>query len=203
MPRPRVYDASDLAQDMVERFNDRPVEYTENLRHSWPSKMQNVGDSLAVAYASNKWKPKNKQGKREMELYKHLAESRNRALVRPGVLFDYHRPNQRWRVRGPMVSLAGCPMPREYAILGLFEELDLALYTKGTNKRPGFPDDEDEGVVKVTFKHAMLAGSYMLWSEVYEDADDEPFIFVYTKSSGILVIVVGEELDVKKDGIVG
>ena len=188
---------------MVETFNDRPVEYIENLRHRWPSRMQNVGDSLALAYASNKWKPKDRNGKRELEIYKHLAESRNRALVRRGALHDFYRPNQRWNVRGPMVSLGDCPMPRQYAILGLFEEIDLQLYVGGTNKWPRFGDGRDDGVVKVTFKHAMLAGSYMRWSEVYEDRNDQPFIFVYTRSAGIQVIVVGDELDVKKDGIVG
>lgn len=202
MPR-RVYDAQDLAIGMTERFNDRPWEYREELPFSWPSHMQNVGDSLAVAYESDKWKPRGKNGHRQTELYKHLAESRNRVLVRPGFLRDETKPNRTWPTRGPMVSLADAPMPREFSILGLFEEIDLHLYTKGTNKRPAFSDQKERGVVGVCVRHGMLGGSYLRWSEIDEDREDQPFLFVYTPSSGVCIIVVGEELDVLKDGIVG
>ena len=201
--RPRVYDAEDLSRDMVERFNDRPVEYIANLRYGWPSKMQNVGDSLAVAYDSDKWKPKGKNGKRESELYKHLAESRNRALVKPRLLHNQYHPNKRWPVKGRMVSLAEVPMPQHFAILGLFEEVNLQLYTQGTKQRPAFSDDKDEGIVKVKLRHGMLGGSYLRWSEMYEDANDQLFLFVYTKSAGVCIVVVGDKLDVHRDGIIG
>lgn len=203
MPRVRVYDAEELARGMTETFKDRPVERREKLPFSWPNKMRNVGDSLAVAYASNKWKPKDKKGRRDLELYKHLAESRNRVLVRPGLLRDEYRPNKRWPTRGPMVSLADIPLPRHFAILALFEEINLQLYTSGTNRKPGFSGDRDDGIVSARVRHGMLGGSFFRWSEVYEDEEDEPFIFIYTRSSGVEIIVVGEKLDVKRDGIVG
>jgi hypothetical protein len=171
MPR-RVYDAQDLAIGMTERFKDRPWEYQEELPFSWPTYMQNVGDSLAVAYDSDKWKPKGNGGKREGELYKHLAESRNRALVQPG-------------------------------LLRLFEEINLQLFTKGTNRSPAFSDDKDEGVVGVRVRHGMLGGSYIRWSELYDNEKDQPFLFVYTRAAGVCIIVVGDDLDVHKDGIVG
>jgi hypothetical protein len=199
----RVYDAQDLAIGMTERFNDRPWEYTEELPFSWPTYMQNVGDSLAVAYASDKWKSKSKNGKREGELYKHLAESRNRALVQPELLRDEYKPNRKWPTKGPMVSLSKVPLPQHFAVLGLFEEIDLQLYTKGTNRKPAFSDDKDEGVVGVRVRHGMLGGSYIRWSELYDDEKDQPFLFVYTRTSGVCIIVVGDSLDVKKDGIVG
>jgi hypothetical protein len=202
MPR-RVYDAQDLAIGMTETFNDRPWEYREELPFSWPSYMQNVGDSLAVAYASDKWKPKGSNGKRESELYKHLAESRNRALVQPALLRDEYKPNKPWPTKGPMVSLAQVPLPQHFAVLGLFEEIDLQLYTKGTNRKPAFSDDKDEGVVGVRVRHGMLGGSYIRWSELYDDEKDQPFLFVYTRAAGVCIIVVGDSLDVKKDGIVG
>jgi hypothetical protein len=199
----RVYDAQDLAIGMTERFNDRPWEYREELPFSWPTYMQNVGDSLAVAYASDKWKPKGKNGKREGELYKHLAESRNRALVQPGLLRDEYKPNRKWPTKGPMVSLSKVPLPQHFAVLGLFEEIDLQLYTKGTKRNPAFSDDKDEGVVGVRVRHGMLGGSYIRWSKLYDDEKDQPFLFVYTRASGVCIIVVGDSLDVKKDGIVG
>jgi hypothetical protein len=199
----RVYDAEQLAIGMTERFNDRPWEYEERLPFSWPKYMQNVGDSLAVAYASDKWKPKDGRGKREQELYKHLAESRNRALVQPGLLRDEYKPGKRWPTRGPTVSLVEVPLPQHFAVLGLFEEINLQLFTKGTNKRPEFSDDKDEGVVGVRVRHGMLGGSYIRWSELNDGDRDEPFLFVYTRSAGVCIIVVGDKLDVHKDGIVG
>ena len=45
----------------------------------------------------------------------------------------------------------------------------------------------------------MIAGSYLKSRK----RKKEPFLFVYTERDGILMIVVGEELDVEKDGIVG
>ena len=164
MGRLRTYDAEDLAIGMTERFNDRPWEYREELPFSWPSHMKRVGDSLAIAYASDKWKPKGNNGKRERELFKHLAESRNRALVQPGLLRDERSPDSAWPTKGPTVSLVDVPMPRHYAILGLFEEINLQLYTEGTNRRPRFSDDKDEGVVGVRVGHGMLGGSYIRWS---------------------------------------
>lgn len=202
MTRPRVYEARDIARGMREAFADRPVEYEEHLPHEWPSALQNVGDSLAVAYGSDKWRDPNPSGERGIELYKHLAESRNRALVKPGLLRDFYRPNRSWPVRGPMVALGELPMPDSYALLGLFEEADLQLYGVGDDGSPSFGASPDEGIVKITVRHGMLGGSKIRWSRVRR-GEDEPFLFVYTRRDGVLLIVVGEKLDVEKDGIVG
>jgi hypothetical protein len=199
--RRRVYDAQDLATGMVETFNDRKSEYTQKMNFSWPRALQNVGESLAVAYASDKWKPKSNSSKREQELYKHLAESRNRAFCRNGLLHDFYKPNRSWPVRGPRITFSDCPMPRHFAILGLFEEADIQLYTAGTKTDPKIVGDD--GIVKVTVKHGMLGASKMLWSVEDPSEKDEPFLFVYTKSAGVLMVIVGDELDVRKDGIVG
>ena len=212
MGRVKVYEAEDLAQSMVEDFNARPWEYQDNhdVAEFWPAYMHNVGDSLAVAYASDKWKAKN-SGKRKSELYKHLAESRNSALVRRGLLVDFYEPNSHWDVIGPTVSLEPCPMPAHFAILGLCEEVDLQLYTDGTDSDPGFGEG-DTGVVKVTVRHGIVGGGIMQFSKGGDagacdlkagNRDDQPFIFVYTKTEGVQIIIVGDDLDVKKDGIVG
>jgi hypothetical protein len=92
-------------------------------------------------------------------------------------------------------------MPRHFAILGLFEEADIQLYTAGTKTDPKIVGDD--GIVKVTVKHGMLGASKMLWSVEDPSEKDEPFLFVYTKSAGVLMVIVGDELDVRKDGIVG
>jgi hypothetical protein len=58
-------------------------------------------------------------------------------------------------------------------------------------------------VVKVTVRHGMLGGSKIRWSEKYDDMADQPLLVVYTASDGPLVVIVGEELEIEADGIVG
>jgi hypothetical protein len=186
---------------MRETFADRPVESTEKFKFGWPSTMQNVGDSLAVAYASDKWKPKGKSGVREVELYKHLAESRNRLLATKDVIVDYDDHSKAWPVRGPNVSLASCPMPEHFAVLGLFEEIVIQLHDAGDDAKPRFTRNPD--IIHVSVKHAYLGGSYVQWSQIDSSRRDEPFIFVYTKSDGVMFVIFGDKLDVEKDGIVG
>jgi len=194
---PKVLDAEEMAANLRKTFQAAEPEYEYHLPFSWPSTMQNIGDSLAVAYNSDKWKKKG-----QMELYKHLAESRNRALVVPGLLHDFYSPGKRVKVRGPMVSLHGVPLPKHFAVLALFEEVDLKLYTDGTDDAPRFGSKKDEGVVKVTVRHGMLGASKILWSREGK-GKDQPFLFVYTEKDGVLMLIVGEELDVEADGIVG
>ena len=191
-----MYDARALAKNMRERFVDRPVEREFRLPFVWPASMHAVGDSLAVAYSSDKWQKPGPDGRREILDYKHLAESRNHILVRPGLLKDFYRPSRPYPVVGPIVALP-TPMPNAFAVLGFFEEVNLQLYVEGTDDEPGF-GGEDEGVVKVTVRHGMLGGSYLKGHR-----GKEPFLFMYTPSDGVLMIVVGEKLDVEKDGIVG
>jgi hypothetical protein len=195
-----VYDAHDIAARMRETFVDRAVERKLPYNWRWPTQLQNVGDSLAVAYASDKWEPKDRSGKRKMELYKHLAESRNRCLAERGVLVDYYE-REPWPVIGPTVSFAGgsVAMPNTFALLGLFEELCLQLHTEGDDASPDFGADEDDGVVHVAVRHALLGGSMMR----HRDGKLRPFLFVYTKKEGVKFIVVGDQLDIEKDGIVG
>jgi hypothetical protein len=199
--RPRVIDASDIAKSILTTFNDREVEYEVKLKHGWPMLMQHVGDSLAIAYASDKWQKPGANGKRFVELYKHIAESRNHAFTVPGLLHDFYKPTSGWPSIGPYVSLQRVPLPQHFAILGLFREADLKLHTQGTDDEPDFGEGEDDGIVKVTCGHAMLGASKVLWSE--DGGKDEPFLFVYTERDGVLMLFVGEELDVEKDGIVG
>jgi hypothetical protein len=194
--RVRVYESQEIAKNIREVFMDRPPKGETDLPFGWPNSWQHVGDSLAVAYASDKWK---KPGK--YELYKHLAESRNRALVRPGFLKDYYHSNGGWPVIGPEVSLAGTPMPKHIAVLGYFEEADLQLHTGGTDEHPKLGRGDD-GVVKVSVGHAMLGASKIRW-DVRGREKAQPFLVVYSPSKGPFMLIVGEELDVERDGIVG
>lgn len=200
--RPLIIDAESIGRRYRETFTDKPVKEKVELPFSWPARLQHVGDSLAVAYASDKWK---KDG--DYDLYKHIAEAPNRVLVVPGFLCSYDRQERRWPTIGPMVSYARVPMPRHFAVLGLFEEADLHLFAAGTDKEPRFGPKKDDGVVKVILRHGMLGASKIRWSARGQQKD-QPFIFVYTEPrgadrGGVVMIIVGDELDVEKDGIVG
>lgn len=197
-PRVRMYDAESIAKNIRETFTAKPSKKRTPFDFQWPAKMHHVGDSLAVSYASDKWKDDG-----DFDVYKHIAESRNVAFCVPGFLRDFDDPAQPWQTIGPMVDFTNVPMPEHFAVLGYFEEADLALHTEGSNARPGFSSDENEGVVKVTVRHGMLGASKILWSQTDSSREDEPFLFVYTNTHGVLMIIIGDELDVEADGIVG
>lgn len=204
--RVRTYDAADMAAKMRETFTDRPVAVEEDFDFDWPEELQHVGDSLGVAYSSDKWKPKRRNGKRDLELYKHVAESRNRILCCPDIVhwdkrWDSGTSEKQVRCIGPTVSFADgvTMMPDSFAILGLFKEANVVLHVAGSEDKPAFGKNDDDGVVTLTVKHGMLAGGKIkLGRGVLR-----PFIFVYTPEDGVLFIILGDELDVEKDGIVG
>jgi hypothetical protein len=195
--RPRVLEAHEIAANLRTTFTDKPLKRDRQYHFSWPTLWQHIGDSLAVAYASDKWKDDG-----EFELYKHLAESPNRVLCIPHFLYTYRQPRRPIEVVGPTISLAGVPMPKHFALLGYFEEADLRLYTGGTNERPTFGEGKDDGVVQVRVRHGYVGASKILWSR-QSRRPDQPFLVVFTESGGPVMLIVGTELDIENDGIVG
>jgi hypothetical protein len=196
--RVRVYDALEMAADIRATFQGAAAEKAIEFPFSWPSTVQHVGESLAVAYESDKWKKKG-----DLEGYKHLAESKNHALCVPGLIHCYEDASESYPVYGPHISLAEAPMPRHFAILGLFIEADLRLHIGGTNSNPELGRARDDGCVKLTVGHGMLGASKILWSRSKHKRRDQPFLFVYTESDGVLLIIVGKRLTIEKDGIAG
>jgi len=202
--RRRVYDTSEEAAAMRARFVDRPVQTETEFAFDWPPMLQHIGTSLAVAYASDKWQPKDRNGRRKLELYKHLAESKNRIFCVPDIVGCDDDPNADWPTYGPVVDFSGVPLPKHFAVLGLFKEANVQLYTGGTPQRPTMgPASSDEGVVTMTVGHGMLGGSLLRWSKLDGGRKDQPFLFVYTASGGVHFIIVGEKLAVHADGITG
>lgn len=191
--RIRVFEAEEIARDIRETFADREVEYEKRIKRDWPKRMQQIGQSLAVAYESDKWKPKKLSGKRDTELYKHLAESTNWAYATPRLLYDYYTPSKAWPTEGPVGAFRDdIIMPTHFAILGLCEAVHLQLYSNGEIA------SGDESVVEMIIPKAMLGASKMK-----HGSELRPFLFVYTESEGVHLLIVGDRLDVKADGIVG
>lgn len=190
--RVRVYDARDLSVKLRETFTDRPVEHETSFPFDWPHSMQQIGDSLGVAYASDKWQKR----RGDMILYKHLAESRNRIFCVPGCVYHRETPTSRVGCIGPMVAFGDVVMPDSFAELALFREVNVQLYTGGTDERPEFHGDD--GIMTLTVAHGRLGGGYMKTGS----RDRRPFLFVYTQTE-VMFLIVGEKLDILKDGIVG
>lgn len=181
-----MYDARDIAADMTRRFKDRPVEYEQAFDFPWPKRLQAIGDSLAVAYASDKWKePDTFTGKRMWELYKHVAESRNRVLAQPRFL--HKGANEAWPVVGPMVNLEDVQWPDHISILGLFEEANLELDTA----------DGQECIVSVRTNHGMLGAGVLR-----QRSGQRVFLCIYD-SKAIRMVIIGDKLAIEKDGITG
>jgi hypothetical protein len=190
--RRRIVDSAELARSMSETFKARPVRYQVKIDQDWPREWQHVGDSLAVAYSSDKW-----QDDGNWRLWKHLAESHNRAYCVPGFLRDDKNPRKSWPTIGPYTSLDDVPMPDHFADLARLEELDLRLHVAGDDEHPDFGDDDSDGVVKVTIAHGKLGGGFVMYREPM------PFLFIYTDKEGPLVLIFGDELTVEADGIAG
>jgi len=185
-------DSRAAARAIREKFIDAPASKQETMRWRWPKAMQQVGEwkagEGAVCYASNKWQhnPKN------VIDYKHLAEGRQRLLVLPGFLRDYHRPGSRLRVQGPMVELDG-PMPDAFAVLAPILGVQANLYDSGTDEEPELSGDS---LYQINIANATLGAAK-------HPGTGQVFLFVYTEKEGPLCIITGDILGVEKDGIVG
>lgn len=201
-PRVQTFQAESIARNISETFKDRPVETEETLDFDWPDKLQEVGESVGVAYDSDKWKPRGPGGRRDSEVYKHIAESRNRIYAEPGLL----QPDIGLELKpiGPKLSLreasqrGSIVMPESFAVLGRFIECNVILHTAGTDQAPRRATSGDKGVVTFSVKHGMLGASKMK-----RDGKLQPFLFVYRPDFGVYFIITGDELDIERDGIVG
>lgn len=160
-----------------EDFTDRPHRRKQVPGWHWPTKMVEVGDCEAVMYRSDKWQ---KDG-RKID-YKHVKEGPQKVLVTPnmGTKGDFSE------LYGPYVDLRG-ELPDSFAVLAECLSIQARLYSnhEGT-KYSGYAD--------MKFPRSKLgAGTF---------DDGTTFLVVYN-SQGVLALVVGEKLEVLKDGIVG
>jgi hypothetical protein len=139
--------------------------------------MIEVGDCEAILYTSNKWQ---KDGK--MIDYKHVKEGAQKILLRPDVAFTGDAED----MFGPEVNMEG-EFPDSFAVLADTISIQAHLYDNDAGTKFG-------EYVDLKFPKSKLgAGKF---------DDGGVFCFVYDRS-GVLAVVIGEELDVLKDGIVG
>lgn len=195
MGRVKIVDTFEHAKNVRRTFTAKEPREMREYPWTWPTRYFHIGSNLAVAYASDKWKDDG-----DFELYKHIAESPNQVWCVPDCTLQWLGSNKSQPVFGTEIVLDSVEMPKQIALLGLFEEIDIALHVGLDGDGNPVVGKGNEGCVKVTFAHALLGSGKM--------AGDRPFLVVYSEPTkkdrgGVHMIIVGEELDVEEDGIVG
>jgi hypothetical protein len=178
------------ASSIRETFVDRPPERRQNVPWRWPRVMREVGRCEAVMYASDKWQKG--RGRNWLEDYKHIAEGAQWVLARPGFLVDF-KTGDELDLCGPEIELY--PMPTSFAVLADVLGIQMQFYEDADNSDGYMLPNGDAGLYEVTIARAKLGAGK------FPDSGDT-FLFLYT-AAGVELLIVGEKLDVEKDGIVG
>jgi hypothetical protein len=173
------------ARRMFETFHDKASRRRVSFDFGWPTTFQEIGQAKAQIYRSNKWK----KNPREYEDYKHIAESSQTCYAVPGFLRDFET-NEPLDVQGELVDLDE-QMPEHITILAPL----LGIQVKFYDERGKLPQG-DRNMYEIMVPNGMLGGANF-------PETDQPFLVVYTKQGGVHMIIVGEKLDIEKDGIVG
>jgi hypothetical protein len=180
--RRRVYEnrsSFEAARKLREKFVDRPMTRVSEVSWTWPKEMREVGTCESVMYTSDKWRSLG-----DYIDYKHISEAPQRLLVKPGFIVDYKS--------GKPLRLASEKRPLDYPMPDAFAELAriLALQVRFLD------EDGDPGEYhQVNIARATLGAAR-------HPTTGETFLIVYTPST-LCAIIVGDQLDVEKDGIVG
>jgi hypothetical protein len=202
---PELVPAVERAAEIRQDFMDAPSSRIDRVRWRWPTRFQHIGEVDAVVYASEKWdgggpgsvsyaevlkNPWRVEAYRaggRLHSYKHIAESHQDLLVVPGILGDGDEdPSGRTplSVYGDVVTLHG-EMPDAFAVLAPALELQGRIFTADGDLGPTVELD--------------LEGS--LWGAA-PLSDGGVMLFNYDQT-GVRLAVLGDDLEVKKDGIVG
>lgn len=187
--RVEVVDTKDSAVRMYRTFNSRKPTREIEMCWTWPTEMQEVGVGQAEMYRSNKWK----RDPGEFEDYKHIAESRRMTYCRPNFLREWGNPRKHIPVAGPMVRFDG-PMPKHFTILAPLLGVQVQLFEENEDGELYLP--KNENIYEVRMDRGMLGGAI-------HPRTKEPFLFVYTEKGGVHMIITGNRLKIRRDGIVG
>lgn len=189
MSRPRVVDTRKQAEEMFSTFHARNPQREVKFPWTWPTRMQEVGVGESEMYRSNKWK----KNLKEYEDYKHVAEGPRLTYCTEGFLREWGRPRKRLKVEGEWVELEG-PMPKHFTILAPLLGVQLRLFERKPSGELYLPSEGS--VYEVRMDRAMLGGAK-------HPETGEVFVFVYTKSEGVHMMMTGNELNIGKDGLEG
>jgi hypothetical protein len=189
MGRLTLIDTRDQAEQMFRTFHARQPRRQVPMRWSWPRRMQEIGAGTAEMYRSNKWK----RNPRRFEDYKHLAEGPRATYVTAGFLREWGQPQRRVAVQGDWVNFTA-PMPRHFTILAPLLGVQLRLYARQAGGELYLPSDDNLWEVRVS--RGMLGAAE-------HPETGETFLFVYTQSGGVHMLMAGQQLQIGADGIEG
>jgi hypothetical protein len=197
--QPPHHPVNEHARAMRETFQDDDSRVAYSMDHTWPTRYYEIGQGRSVAYTSNKWKDDD-----DFEDYKHVAESPNQTFVTDKFLRAARRRRSDLRPNGgeypecyPEVEFP--PTVAELAPFIFFEARPIESYSG--SKRIVLAEE----AIQVGIPGCILYGCYAKppgssWSR---KSSLIPFLAVIHKTDGVMAIITGKRLDVKKDGIVG
>ncbi len=174
----------DEARRIRETFMDRPASKVDHMGWSWPKRMREVGECVAVMYSSDKW-----QTPGDYADYKHVAEGPQLVCVKDGFLRD--EDGRDLEVCGPHVDLNG-NMPTTIATLAPIIGIQIRLYEPSGR---GYALPKEGNLYHVGVRRAKIGAAR------HPDTG-EVFLCVFSKDD-VAAIITGRNLDVLKDGIVG
>jgi hypothetical protein len=183
-----VVNRSDLqaARDIRRKFYDQEPSKEERVPWKWPKRMREVGTLEAIMYTSDKW-----QRPGHLIDYKHRREAHQRLLAVDGFASPYGS-SEHLDLVGPIVELEG--MPSSFAVLAPILGVQTQLYVEDGPDGYALPPS-GKGLYQIDVPGGKLGAAK-------HPESGDTFLLVYTKS-GVHAMVVGEQLDVEKDGIVG
>lgn len=173
------------ARDIRRKFYDQEPNKKTPMPWEWPRHLQEVGVCEAVMYTSDKW-----HRRFDFEDYKHRKEGPQYVLVRKNFVVDYFDPKTPIPMFGPSVELD--KMPRFFAVLAPILGIQVCLYDSY---------DGDSATLSRDWHQIDIPRAKLGAAE--HPVTGDTFLFVYTEKHGVLTVIVGDELGVEKDGIVG
>jgi len=177
---------ADDAKRMRRTFTDSELSFgAYALAGAWPARFRHIGRNHGVAYSSDKWM---KDG--TFNDYKHLSEARQELFAAEST-----QP-QSGSFQGRVVDLHRVlQLPSAIAELAPLLFLDVQLFDG-----PGRLADAPSQILPA---RALVYGGRATMLHGGKAGSKRPFLVVASKENGIMFLVIGDKLDVKKDGIEG
>lgn len=182
------------AKGMRQVFQDAPASFgAYPIIDRWPTSFYEIGKGKSLAYTSNKWK----KNERDFEDYKHVAEGPQQVFV-----------HERFLKEGRLDDMPHRERPMTKALPGVLAELAPALFVE-IQPYDSLPARGEGRLAKGAFrlsvaKPMVMFGGFARPAGTGSDwkGKGTPFlVFVCEKTP--IIMVVGDELGVGKDGVFG
>ncbi len=157
-------------------------------------RLRHIGTNEATAYFSDKW---GGSKTKSFEEFKHVSEA-------PQELYavDNAMPGAIGPIWSPRANKAIMPLVlAELAPLIFFEGRLFVDIKKSKDGDEGVLGDGDEGCVRIRPPGCLLYAGYM--RDARDPSTGETILVAIHPKDGVQYVVMGSELDVTKDGIVG